>query len=142
VREGAPVAVAPAQQGDVHHADGRVIFVSPILNPDTRSARVIVVLPNKDLAWRPGTFVTAEVEVGQDEVEVRVPKSAVQTITGEKVVFVRTSDGFEKREIELGRSNDDSYEIVSGLKPGEEIAIANSFLLKAELGKAASGDDD
>ncbi|PSJ19074.1 efflux transporter periplasmic adaptor subunit, partial [Halomonas sp. ND22Bw] len=77
------------------------------------------VLPNKDLAWRPGTFVTAEVEVGQDEVEVRVPKSAVQTITGEKVVFVRTSDGFEKREIELGRSNDDSYEIVSGLKPGE-----------------------
>ena len=73
---------------------------------------------------------------------MRVPKAAVQTITGEKVVFVRTSDGFEKREIELGRSNDDSYEIVSGLKPGEEIAIANTFLLKAELGKAASGDDD
>lgn len=142
VREGAPVAVAPAQQGDVHHADGKVIFVSPILNPDTRSARVIVVLPNKEMAWRPGTFVTAEVEVGQDAVEVQVPKAAVQTIAGEKVVFVRTPEGFEKREIELGRSNDDSYEIVSGLKPGEEIAIANSFLLKAELGKAASGDND
>ena len=135
VREGAPVAVTPAQEGGGRHAAGKVVFVSPFLNPDTRSARVIVALPNPDLAWRPGTFVTAEVEIAHDAVEVRVPKAALQTVEGKRVVFVRTEEGFEKREVELGRSDDDSYEVVSGLKPGEEIAVANSFLLKAELGK-------
>lgn len=142
VREGAPVAVTPAQEGGDRHADGKVVFVSPFLNPDTRSARVIVALPNPDLAWRPGTFVTAEVEIAHDAVEVRVPKAALQTVGGERVVFVRTEEGFEKREVELGRSDDDSYEVVSGLKPGDPIAVANSFLLKAELGKSEAGDDD
>ena len=49
---------------------------------------------------------------------------------------MRTGEGFEKRPVELGRSDDDSYEVVSGLKPGNPIAVANSFLLKAELGKS------
>jgi cobalt-zinc-cadmium efflux system membrane fusion protein len=142
VKEGARVLVTPSQGDADKQAEGKVIFVSPILNPDTRSARVIVGLPNRDMAWRPGTFVTAEVEVGQDAVKVRVPKAAIQTVAGEKVVFVRTATGFEKREIELGRSDDDAYEVVSGLRPGDEIAVANSFLLKAELGKAATGDND
>ena len=135
VREGAPVTVTPGQDGGERHEQGKVIFVSPLLNAETRSARVIVALPNKDMAWRPGTYVNAELEISQDKVPVRVPKSALQTIEGKRVVFVRTDEGFEKREVELGRSDDDSYEVVSGLKPGEEIAVANSFLLKAELGK-------
>lgn len=142
VKEGARVMVTQSQGDSDKQTEGKVIFVSPILNPDTRSARVIVALPNPEMTWRPGTFVTAEVEVGQDAVTVRIPKAAIQTIAGEKVVFVHTATGFEKREIEIGRSDDNSYEVVSGLKPGEEIAVANSFLLKAELGKAATGDDD
>jgi cobalt-zinc-cadmium efflux system membrane fusion protein len=56
-------------------------------------------------------------------------------IDGNPNVFVRTPDGFIKREVELGRGDDDSVEVVSGLKPGEEIAVSNVFLLKAELGK-------
>ncbi|MER2264723.1 efflux transporter periplasmic adaptor subunit, partial [Methylobacterium oxalidis] len=124
------------QDGGDRHADGKVIFVSPLLNPDTRSARVIVALPNPDMSWRPGTFVTAEVEIAQDKVPVRVPKSALQTVEGKRVVFVRTGEGFEKREVDLGRSDDDAFEVTAGLKPGEEIAVANTFLLKAELGKS------
>ena len=88
------------------------------------------------MAWRPGTYVTAEVEVGQDRVPVRVPKAALQTVEGKRIVFVRTDEGFEKREVGLGRSDDDTFEITSGVKPGEKIAVANTFLLKAELGKS------
>ena len=141
VREGAPVAVTHAHEAGGRHADGKVVFVSPFLNPDTRSARVIVALPNPDLAWRPGAFVTAGVEIANDAVEVHVPKAALQTVGGERVVFVRTEEGFEKREVELGRSDDDSYEVVSGLKSGATIAVANSFILKAELRKSEAGDD-
>jgi cobalt-zinc-cadmium efflux system membrane fusion protein len=136
VKEGANVTVSPRQEGGERHERGKVIFVSPLLNAETRAARVVVALPNKDMAWRPGTFVTAEVEVATDQVPVRVAKSALQTIEGKRVVFVRTEEGFEKREIEVGRSDDDAFEVVSGLKSGEEIAVANTFLLKAELGKS------
>ncbi len=93
------------------------------------------------MAWRPGTFVSTEVEIARDPVKVRLPKSAIQTIGGEKVVFVRTSDGFEKREITTGKADDEAYEILSGLNPGDEVAVANSFVLKAELGKAEADHD-
>lgn len=136
VKEGANVTVTPSQEGGERHDRGKVIFVSPLLNQETRSARVVVALPNKDMAWRPGTYVTAEVEVGQDRVPVRVPKAALQTVEGKRIVFVRTDEGFEKREVGLGRSDDDTFEITSGVKPGEKIAVANTFLLKAELGKS------
>ena len=136
VKEGARVTVISGQDGGERREQGNVVFVSPLLNADTRAARVVVALPNKDFGWRPGTYVTAEVEIAQDEVPVRVPKVALQTIEGKRVVFVRTDEGFEKREVELGRSDDDAFEVVSGLKPGEGIAVANTFLVKAELGKA------
>lgn len=140
VREGAKVTIVGGDDGP--RGEGKVVFVSPILNPDTRSARVIVALPNKDMVWRPGTFVTTEVEIARDPVKVRLPKSAIQTIGGEKVVFVRTPEGFERRDVTIGKSDDDAFEILTGLKPGDdEVAVANSFVLKAELGKAEADHD-
>ncbi|MDE4913876.1 efflux RND transporter periplasmic adaptor subunit [Methylobacterium sp. 092160098-2] len=137
VREGARVTVNRGGRS----VQGKVVFVSPLLNADTRSARVVVSLPNQDMAWRPGTYVTAEVETETDRVPVRVTKAALQTVEGKRVVFVRTDEGFEKREVELGRVDDDAYEVVSGLRAGEDIAVANTFLLKAELGKSEAGHD-
>ena len=137
VREGARVTVNRGGRS----VQGKVVFVSPLLNADTRSARVVVSLPNQDMAWRPGTYVTAEVETETDRVPVRVTKAALQTVEGKRVVFVRTDEGFEKREVELGRADDDAYEVVSGLRAGEDIAVANTFLLKAELGKSEAGHD-
>ncbi|KAF0209671.1 MAG: Efflux transporter RND family MFP [Methylocystaceae bacterium] len=67
--------------------------------------------------------------------KLEIPRSAVMIVEGKPNVFVRTSAGFIKREIELGRGDDDSVEVVDGLKEGEEIAVSNVFLLKAELGK-------
>lgn len=142
VKEGARVTVLARQGEAAPRGEGQVIFVSPLLNLETRSARVIVALPNPELAWRPGTFVTAEVEIAQDHVAVRVPKTALQTVEGRRVVFVRTPEGFTARDVELGQADDDWVEAKAGLQPGEEIAVTNTFLLKAELGKADAGHDD
>jgi len=116
------------------------VFISPLLDKDTRSARVIAEIDNHDGVWRPGTFVTAAISVEEQPVSVVVPNSAIQTIGGEKVVFVRTPDGFEKRAVVAGRSDDRLTEIATGLLPGEIIAAANTFLLKAELLKGANED--
>jgi cobalt-zinc-cadmium efflux system membrane fusion protein len=54
----------------------------------------------------------------------------------ETVVFVRTAEGFERREVVLGRRDERGAEVVFGLDAGETIAVTNTFVLKAELGKS------
>ena len=134
IREGQEITVAIGSGGE--RAPARIIFVSPLLDRDTRAARVVASLANPDQVFRPGSFVTAEIPLSQDDAEVVVPKSALQTIKGERVVFVRNERGFEARQVATGREDDRAVEIVSGLFAGEAIAISNTFILKAELGKA------
>jgi membrane fusion protein, heavy metal efflux system len=142
VKEGAEVLIAARDEDAGQRTKGKIIFVSPILNAETRSARVIAALPNQDFSWRPGTFVSAEIQVGQDSVKMKVPRDALQSMGGEKVAFVRTPEGFERRDVKTGKSDDASVEIASGLEPGEEIAVKNTFLLKAELGKGEAEHHD
>lgn len=117
-------------------AEGMVSFLSPVIDQETRSARAVAVLPNPDQHWRPGSYVTARIETDVQPAQMVAPREAIQTIGGEAVVFVRTSEGFEKREVVLGRTDDKVAEIVFGLDAGEMIAVGNSFVLKAELGKS------
>ena len=134
LREGQEIMVAVDGGGE--RMPGRIIFVSPLLERDTRAARVVASLANPEQAVRPGSFVTAEIPLSWDEAKVVVPKSALQTINGERVVFVRSERGFEARKVAIGREDGRAVEIVSGLIAGEAIAIGNAFVLKAELGKA------
>lgn len=140
IKEGQAVSIGTESHD--RQAQGKLVFVSPLLNPETRSARVIAAVANPQLAWRPGTFVMAEIEIAQDPVKVMVPRSALQTIGGERVVFVRTLEGFQRRDVKVGRSDDEGFEILSGLAEGDEIATKNTFLLKAELGKTEAKHDD
>jgi membrane fusion protein, heavy metal efflux system len=134
VREGGPITVRAIGTGD--EARAQVIFVSPLLDRETRNARVIATMPNPDHRWKPGTFVTAEVPLGDEPSKLLVPRAALQTIKGKPALFVRDTTGFEARQVRTGREDDDDVEILSGLATGETIAVANSFTLKAELEKA------
>jgi membrane fusion protein, heavy metal efflux system len=118
--------------------EGRIVFVSPLLNQETRSARVIAEVANETLSWRPGSFVTAEIVIEEEPVEVRVSRMALQSIGGEQVAFVRTPEGFQRRNLKIGKADDQAVEVVAGLSPNEQIAVSNTFLLKAELGKTAT----
>ncbi len=118
----------------------RIIFVSPLLDKETRAARVVATLDNPDHLWRPGSFVTAAIAIEQRQAGVVAPSGAVQTVDGRKAVFVRTADGFEKRDVVLGQRDGNMLEIVSGLSAGETVATSNTFSLKAELSKPADED--
>src|SRR5262245_16804719 len=134
IREGQQITIAVGASGE--RAPAKIIFVSPLLDRDTRAARVVASLANPEQSFRPGSFVTAEIPISQDHAEVVVPRAALQTIKGERVVFVRSDPGFEARQVATGREDEHTVEIVSGLFAGETIAISNTFVLKAELGKA------
>lgn len=138
VKEGQPVSITT--RAVVEKADGKVVFISPLVEKDSRSARVVAEVLNGDGIWRPGSFVTATIAIGEHPVSLAVPTSAIQTIANEKVVFVRTAEGFEKRAVTTGRSDDRSSEVVTGLTSGETIAVTNTFLLKAELLKTSAED--
>ena len=75
------------------------------------------------------------------DVPVAVPLDAIQTYRDWKVVFGRYGEFFEVRPVELGRSDGKWVEVVKGLAPGTQYAAANSFVLKADLGKAGASHD-
>jgi membrane fusion protein, heavy metal efflux system len=131
IREGQHLVLEGAEK-----SSGTIIFTSPVLNQDTRSARVIASVDTQDGTWRLGSFVTADIALSEAKAALVIPKDALQTVEGKSRVFVRTRDGFESRAVTLGKDDGNAVEVLTGLTVGEPIAVANTFLLKAELGKA------
>jgi len=131
-REGQRVTI---REGEAR-GEGKIVFLSPVLDPETRAARAVAEIDNASGAWRPGGFVTAELVTDEQPVDVLIPRDAVQEFEGEKVVFARTKEGFEKRDVALGREDATAFEAIFGLEVGTEIAVGNAFALKAELAKS------
>lgn len=138
VREGQAV-VFSAPGG--HQARGRIIFIGPMVNQETRAARVLAALPNPEMRWRPGVYVSARIETSTGTATVTVPRAAIQTVEGKPSVFVRTEKGFNRRPVTLGKTDGERIEVVAGLEHGEKIAASNTFILKSELGKSEASHD-
>ena len=114
---------------------GELIYVSPTIDEDTRTALARVLLPNADGVWRPGLFVSGHVAVESEAVALKVPESAVQTIENAPHVFVAHDEGFEAVPVKLGRSDATGIEILSGLHSGDTYVSQGAFHLKAERDK-------
>lgn len=138
LRVGQPVHVRAGQGGPVE--TGTMDYISPIINESLRTASVRVVLPNSDGRWRPGSFVTATIEVDDVDVPVLVPRSAVQTMEDQSVVFVETDGGFVPQPVEIGRTNPTHAQVLAGLEAGQPYVAHGAFTLKAQLAKGAFGD--
>ncbi len=122
------------------HSEGYVEYISPYLEESTRTATTRVLVKNESREWRPGMFVTADIVIGEFEVEKRIPLSAIQVMEGKNVVFIRHNEGFEPSQIITGRSDGQFVEVVEGLDHGSEFVEDNSFVLKAEINKSSFGD--
>jgi cobalt-zinc-cadmium efflux system membrane fusion protein len=140
IHEGRQITIAAGTGGEPSPAT--IMFVSPLLDKDTRAARVVASVDNAALKWRPGSFITAEIPADEAPAAIVVPKTALQSLKGDTVVFVRTTDGFEARKVSVGRQDARLAEVTSGLVTGEHVASANTFILKADLGKAEVEHDD
>jgi cobalt-zinc-cadmium efflux system membrane fusion protein len=140
VREGQQITISGAA-GD-EPSPATIMFISPLLDKDTRRARVVASIDNTAGKCRPGSFVAAEIPAEETPAAVVVPKAALQSLKGESTVFVRTAGGFEARKVALGRQDARHAEVTTGLTVGERIATTNTFILKAELGKSELSHDD
>ncbi|RJR51748.1 MAG: efflux RND transporter periplasmic adaptor subunit [Desulfobacteraceae bacterium] len=142
VRKGQAVSITTGHDGNPARTPAKAVisFVSPLVKEETRTALARVVLPNPSGEWRPGMFVNVKVTVEEFSAPVTIPKSAVQTLDEKSVVFIEEGDGFEPRQVKMGRSTNGAVEILSGLTVGERFVVKGGFTLKAQLSKAAFGD--
>lgn len=116
-------------------AEARVRSVTPTLNAETRAATVVIDVNAAELT--PGQSVQVRLMPSQAvaTTAIAIPEEAVQTVDGQPVVFIRTSDGFKPQKVSVGQSSTGRIEVLSGLAAGQSIATRNAFVLKAELGK-------
>ena len=121
-------------------AEGRIAHITPEVSEATRTAKARVVLKNDEMKFRSGMFVNAEIDVSSKDVAVRVPRGAIQTYEDGDVVFVFADGKFKPRPVKLGEKNGDFFEVLSGLKPGEQIAVEGAFVMKSQISKESFGD--
>ena len=132
VRPGQNVEIASESLPDkILH--GRVDFVEPEANAQTRTIPVHVHVPNPGMRLRPGMFVRAKfISPGERETVV-VPRSAVLDTGARKLVYLAKADGvFEAREIQAGTPANELYPVLAGLKPGEQVVNNGNFLIDSQ----------
>lgn len=139
IRRGQRVLVSSVGEGP--SGEGTIDYIGPVVGEATRAATARVVLPNRGLRWRPGTFVTARIVTAERRAEVAVPDQAIQRLEGRECVFVEDGDGFLARPVTIGMTDGEWNEIVSGLRPGERYVARGSFVLKSELQKSEAGHE-
>jgi len=143
-RDFARVRVGDAVSIDVEDGgpaiEARIDYVSPLGASDTQSSIARAVVPN-DGRLRPGLFVVGRVVLSAKPVDVAIRASAIQTLEGKTVVFVREGDTFSAREVELGGRDADWVEVMFGLLAGDIYAAKNSFVIKAEIGKGSAAHE-
>ncbi len=140
VRAGQPARVR-ATSDTALSVRGRVDFVGPLLEQDTRVSHGRVVLANHDGRWSPGLFVDVAVTVDRARVALAVPEEALVRTADGPAVFVAEDSAFELRRVRPGRSDGEWTEILSGLAAGERVVVRNAYLLKAELTKGEASHE-
>lgn len=112
--------------------EGRVVFLSPTLDPATRTLPVRIEFANPGLALRPGMFAQVWLDVAAIEGLV-IPDSAVLDTGQEQIVFVESIDSsFVPRSVTLGARGEGVVQVVRGLGWGEKVAVQANFLLDSE----------
>ncbi|WP_371130663.1 efflux RND transporter periplasmic adaptor subunit [Rhodoferax sp.] len=120
---------------------GRVAYVYPTLNPETRTVPVRVELANPGGLLKPGMFAQVELPVGTKGQVITVPVSAVIDSGTRQIVLIDQGAGrYESREVKLGARSDSHVEVLDGVDDGEPVVVAANFLIDAESNlKAALG---
>ena len=117
---------------------GKVMFIDPLLDPQTRTVKVRLTFPNPDGDLRPEMFGEV-VLIGAPREGLSIPMDAVIDSGTEKLVFVASGAGkFQPRTVKLGESDGVGVEVLSGLTLGERVVTRANFLVDSESRLRAS----
>ena len=133
VREGMPAVVSFRNDPEQVYR-GKVLYLYPEVNKQTRTLKVCVAVPNPKRRMRPGMYADVSVEGPKIKGAVIIPRSAVLR-TGERdLVFLDLGEGrFRPQEVRLGVAGEgDRIQILNGVEPGQEVVVQAQFMLDSE----------
>ena len=150
LRVGTPADVRSAALGS-NSISGKVTYIDPILNEETRTARVRIEVANLGEQLKIGMFAEVGFETGARSAgneaasELVIPDEAVQRLDERTVVFVPKEDEpghFEVRDVEVGGLVEGYRRVLSGLALGDRVVAKGSFTLKTQLLKGEMGEHE
>jgi RND family efflux transporter MFP subunit len=119
---------------------GRVDFILPQVDMNTRTVRARLVFPNPGLLLKPGMFVNVALAAPAGK-QLAIPASSIFHSGARNLIFVNKGEGnLEPREVELGPRVGDDYVVLKGIKPRESLVTSANFLIDSEAQlQAAAG---
>lgn len=139
IQAGVPVAITRLSDGVT--AGTTLERVLPGMATASQSTVARATIVNADGLWRPGSAVKARITVAQQPAELVVPLAALQGFGGRDVVFIRVGDTYEARPVALGPRDAERVEVRSGLQPGDQVVVEQSYLVKADIEKSGAAHD-
>lgn len=136
---GAPVTVTRLSDGVT--AQTTLERVLPGTATASQSTVARAVLANDDGLWRPGSAVKARITVDQTPAALVVPLSALQSMEGRDVMFVRSGERYTAHPVQLGKRDARQVEVLGGLEAGDEVVVEQSYLIKADIEKAGASHE-
>ncbi len=112
--------------------EGKINYISSHIDPESRTAQIRARIPNPDLKLRASLFTDTEIQLPPHMV-LACPKDALQSRGNEKVVYIANQEHYKEQAVEVGASNEEYYEVISGLKEGDKVVTTGSLLLKAQF---------
>lgn len=116
--------------------------IQPTAEESSQTVLARTEIDNSTGIWRSGMPVQGFAVVSEQPVEMAVPTVAIQQLEGNNVVFVKEGDQYTAKPVTLGHADADMTEIADGLVPGAEVVSTNSFIIKADIGKASAEHED
>ena len=139
IQAGVPVSVTRLSDGVSEDTTLERVLPGTATASQSTVARASVA--NTDGLWRPGSAVKARLTVDRQPVDLAVPLSALQTADDQDVVYVQQGETYRTRAVKLGRRDAERVEVLGGLKAGERVVVAQSFLIKADIEKSTVEED-
>lgn len=141
VRMGKDVAIrVAAYPGEVFR--GRITYISDVVEPETRTARVRCVVENSRTRLKLDMFATVEIPTEQTVPVLAVPAEAIQRVSDRPVVFIKRSDEeFEQRQVVTGLEAEGWVEIQQGVEAGDTVITQGSFYAKTAALRELIGDE-
>lgn len=124
---------------DPVNIESTIALVLPTAEASSQTVVARAVIENTDNHWRSGMNIRANVVLSEKEAPLAVKTEAIQRMEGNTVVFVQEEGGtYKAQPVETGMSDSQWTEIKSGLSAGQRYVAKNSFVVKADIGKAGA----
>ena len=120
---------------------GRLTFITPEVDPDTKKTRARLELSNEDGQLRPNMFAEVVLPIGRKRKVLSLPQEAVVTVENQQVVYIQQEPGhYQRHPVVVGEKSAGWVEITSGIEAGELVVTKGTLSLQAEDLKASMGE--